>query len=78
MKPAAYQQVEAPPILVDSKTASRCCSMSVSLWNQLSSAGRTPMPAELNSKKLWSYRQLQLWADAGCPSRTSEKWELIL
>jgi len=73
-----YKPPEVAPILVDSKTAARACGIGVSLWNSLSSAGRTPQPVKLNSKNLWSYSLLQLWAESGCKSRTSPEWLQLL
>lgn len=66
------------PILVDAKTASKLCACGLSLWYALDSKGGVPKPVRLNSKKLWSRRQLQLWADNGCPSRDSAAWQAIL
>lgn len=78
MNQANYKPIDPPPILLDAKSASRACSMSVSLWNCLSSAGRTPLPVNLNSKTLWVYEELLLWAKNHCPSRSSEKWKKIM
>jgi predicted DNA-binding transcriptional regulator AlpA len=71
-------QLECPPIMVNARQAARLFGMSLSLWYQLSSAGRTPQPAKLNSKSLWSYDQLRLWANNGCPSRDSAAWQRLL
>ena len=63
------------PFLVDAKTASQLCGIGLSLWYELNSTGQIPAPAKLNSKKLWSYDQLKLWAGNGCPSRDSAEWQ---
>ena len=69
---------EITPILVDAKTAARICGCGLSLLYQLDSAGRLPQKIKLNSKSLWSYEQLRLWANMGCPSRDSQEWQAIL
>ena len=66
------------PVLVDAKTASKLCGVGLSLWYELSAAGRTPRSVKLNSKSLWSYDLLKLWAELGCPSRDSAEWQRVL
>ena len=70
--------LECQPILVDAKTASKLCGMGLSLWYQLCSTGRTPLPVKLNSKQLWDYRTLCLWSLHGCLSRDSAIWLNLL
>ena len=66
------------PVLVDAKTASKLCGVGLSLWYELSAAGRTPQPVKLNSKSLWPYDLLKLWVEHGCPSRESAEWQGVL
>jgi predicted DNA-binding transcriptional regulator AlpA len=70
--------VPLTPVLVDAKTASRLCGVGLSLWYELSAAGRTPQSVKLNSKSLWPYGLLKLWAEHGCPSRESAEWQGVL
>ena len=65
-------------VLADAKTAAQACGVGLTLWHQLNAIGRTPEPAKLNSKVLWSVRQLELWALNNCPSRDSVEWQQIL
>lgn len=65
-------------ILVDAKTAAQACGVGLTLWKQLTATGRNPEPIHLNSKVLFSTRQLELWALNGCPSRDSAEWQQIL
>ena len=65
-------------VLLDAKTASKLCGVGLSLWYELSAAGRTPLSVNLNSKSLWSYDLLKLWAELGCPSRDSGECTLRL
>lgn len=65
-------------VLVDSRTAASICGVGLTLWKQLATTGRNPEPIHLNSKVLFSTRQLELWALNGCPSRDSEQWKEIL
>ena len=66
------------PVLVDSKTAASMCGCGLTLWKELVTTGRTPEQIYLNSKVLFSTRQLELWALNGCPSRDSADWQRIL
>lgn len=66
------------PVLVGSKAAAVICGVSLSLWYKLVETGRTPEPIPLHSKKLFSVRQLELWALHNSPSRDSEQWKCIL
>lgn len=66
------------PFLIDARTAARLCGVGLSLWYELVATGQTPQAAKLNSKKLWSYNLLKLWADAGCPRRDSAEWQELL
>lgn len=66
------------PILVDAETASKLLSVGVSLFYALDSKGAVPQPVHLNSKKLWSRLQLEIWAQNGCPSRDSAEWQAVL
>jgi len=66
------------PVLVDAKTAAQVCGIGLTLWKELTATGRNPQPIKLNSKVLWSTRQLEIWAVNGCPSRDSELWQEIL
>lgn len=72
------QPEQLAPFLVNAKTASRLCGVGVSLFYQLNAAGQTPKPIKLNTKSLWSYSLLKLWADNGCPSRDSAAWQQLL
>ena len=65
-------------VLVDAKTAAKLCGIGSSLWYELSAAGRTPAPVKLNSKKLWVYEHLKIWAAHNCVSRDSAEWQEIL
>lgn len=71
-------QPELTPLLCDAKTASKLCGCGLSLWYSLDSQGAIPAKTKLNSKSLWSYDLLRLWARAGCPSRDSVEWQMIL
>ena len=66
------------PLLVNASVAAKLCGISLSLWYSLNASGQTPQPIKLNSKNLWSYGHLELWSDAGCPSRASAVWKEIL
>jgi len=66
------------PIMVPAKVACRLCGVGLSLWYQLDAAGRTPQAVKLNTKRLWVYTQLVLWALHNCPSRDSEQWRKLL
>ena len=78
MRPAANKPDNLTPLLVDAKTASQLCSCGLSLWYSLDSRGGCPQCVTLNSKRVWSYRQLQLWAENNCPSRDSAAWQELL
>ncbi len=66
------------PFLVDAKTAAKLCGVSLSLFYELKATGQAPQPVKLNSKSLWCYAQLKLWADNGCPASDSAAWQTIL
>ncbi len=66
------------PVLLEAKRAAKACGVGLTLWHQLNATGRIPTPVILNSKTLWSTRQLELWALNGCPSRDSVEWQQIL
>ena len=66
------------PVLVEAKRAAQACGVGLTLWKQLTTTGRNPEPIRLNSKLLWSTRQLEIWALNGCPSRDSDEWQQIL
>jgi hypothetical protein len=66
------------PLLVDAKTASKLCGVGLSLWYELSAAGRTPKPVKLHSKSLWAYDLLKVWAEHDCPNRESAEWQNVL
>ena len=65
------------PLLVPAKQASKLCGVGLSLFYELNSTGQIPQAVKLNSKSLWSYDLLKLWADNGCPSRDSAEWQKI-
>jgi hypothetical protein len=79
MRPAAEKPAEnLIPLLVDARTAARLCGCGLSLWYSLDSKGAVPQSIVLNSKRVWSFDQLRLWATSGCPSRDSAEWATIL
>ena len=65
------------PLLVPAKQASQLCGVGLSLWYELAATGQIPQAVKLNSKSLWPYDLLKLWAENGCPSRDSAEWQKI-
>ena len=66
------------PVLMDTKTACRFIGVGISLFKQLDADGSIPESVRLHSRKLYPTTHLKLWAENGCPARTSEKWQEIL
>lgn len=67
-----------PPLLVDAREAARLCGVGRTLWLQLASAGRVPMPVRLGRRTLWRCRGpggLAEWVAAGCPGR--DRWQAM-
>lgn len=62
----------APPLLVDTKEAARLSGVGRTLWLQLASAGRVPLPVRLGRRVLWRRDELADWIEAGCPGR--DRW----
>jgi len=70
--------LNCPPMLLDTKQSYTTCGISATLWYELDAKGAIPQCIKLNSKRLWSYDHLRLWANAGCPRRDSAEWMGIL
>ena len=60
-------------LLLRPADAARICGVSVRNWRSWYAAGRIPAPVKVGSLKLWRKRDLDNWADAGCPSRPELK-----
>jgi len=71
-------KVNIPVIALDSKAAAAALGISLSLFYQLDAEGKIPMGQKIHSKKMYSVRQLKLWADNSMPCRTSPEWQSIL
>ena len=65
----------APPLLVDAHEAAALCGIGRTLWLQLASAGRVPMPVRLGRRVLWRREELAAWTEAGCPGR--DRWTAL-
>lgn len=59
----------AEPLLVTAKQAARMCGKSVRTWRAWQSGGMIPPPVRVGRSFLWRVRDLEAWADAGCPQR---------
>ena len=66
------------PLLLDAKQSYTTCGISATLWYELDAKGAIPQCIRLNSKRLWSYDHLKLWALNSCPHRDSAEWIAIL
>jgi len=64
-----------PPLLVDARAAAALCGIGRTLWLQLASAGRVPMPIRLGRRTLWRRDELAAWVEAGCPGR--DRWQAM-
>lgn len=69
-----------PPLLCPAKEAARLVGISIAAFYSADSRGGLPKAVKIsgNSKRLWSYRHLELWATRGCPARDSKAWQAIL
>jgi predicted DNA-binding transcriptional regulator AlpA len=56
-------------LLVDRETAASLVAVSVSTWDRLNAAGKTPAPVKLGGRVLWRTSDLELWTKLGCPDR---------
>lgn len=62
------------PLLVGAGAAARLCGISTKYWHILDTTGKVPLPVQaFGRRRLWSVRELDLWIQAGCPSR--ERWQ---
>jgi predicted DNA-binding transcriptional regulator AlpA len=68
----ARQAAAPPPLLVPAAEAARLCGVGRTLWLQLASAGRVPMPVHLGRRTLWRREELAAWCAAGLPGR--DRW----
>ncbi|MCX5654217.1 MAG: hypothetical protein NTY65_06175 [Planctomycetota bacterium] len=65
----------APPLLVSAATAARLAGIGRTLWLQLHSSGRVPLPVRLGRRVLWRREELAAWIAAGCPGR--DRWQAM-
>lgn len=77
--PAPLVSDSIPPLLVDSRRASRLCGISRSSWYSLLSAGRIGPPTiKLNGRCLYSVSDLTEWVASRNPETgllpTREQW----
>jgi predicted DNA-binding transcriptional regulator AlpA len=66
---------QVTPLLVDAREAAALCGIGRTLWLQLASAGRVPMPVRLGRRTLWRAEELAEWVAAGCPAR--DRWTAL-
>ena len=72
---APAPQVLPQALLIDAAGAARLCGIGRTLWLQMASAGRVPMPIRLGRRTLWQREELAAWTKAGCPGR--DRWTAI-
>jgi len=73
--PARKRRRPLPPLLVDARKAARLVDVGLRTWRTLDAAGKVPQPLRLNSRVLWSVRELREWIAAGAPPR--DEWVAI-
>jgi excisionase family DNA binding protein len=61
------------PLALESGEAAALLGISRSHFWKLHSAGQVPAPVRFGRATRWSRRELELWLQAGAPSR--ERWE---
>lgn len=70
--PAIVQSPVSPPVLATNKPWESCC-ISRAQWFRLQSAGRTPAPIRLGSRRpVYLIAELLSWLRAGAPPR--DQW----
>lgn len=62
-------------VTVGRENAARLVSVSVTTWDRLSSAGKTPKPIMIGCRRVWSVAEIREWIAAGAPDRKT--WEAI-
>lgn len=63
------------PLLLSAQEAAELLGIGKTLFWQLHSAGRIPLPVKLGRRTLWRREELLGWVRKGCPSR--DKWQLL-
>jgi predicted DNA-binding transcriptional regulator AlpA len=52
------------------------CGISRAQWYKLASAGKTPPPVRLGTRRpVWVIAELQRWLEAGAPDRVAWRWK---
>lgn len=60
-------------LLIGAKQAAQQLGIGQSLFYELKSQGRLPLPIRLGRRVLWRTDELARWVQAGCP--TVERWQ---
>ena len=64
-------------LLLSAKNAAKLLGIGSSHFWALHSSGRLgPLPVKLGRRTLWNRRDLEKWADAGCPPR--KQWQELI
>jgi len=61
------------PLLLRAADACVLCGVSPASWERLDAAGKIPAGLWLSGAKVWRYRELVSWSEAGMPDRRT--WE---
>ena len=66
---------ELSPALVDYVGAAAIAGISPRLWERMHADGRVPVPVRVASCVRWRVRELELWCEAGCPTRAQWRYD---
>ena len=75
----SYQELAVRKHLVRRVQAAILCGLGMSTFDRHDAAGLIPQGIKIGGCKVWNVRELQAWADQGCPPRAewSPMWAAI-